>query len=74
MTLATGGMYERYTLAWGSTEGSAALGRVALLVRCLGVDQVGYIGEVVRAVCSYRAALVQRQKSSRAEVQDEVGQ
>jgi hypothetical protein len=35
---------------------------------------VGYFGEVVRAVCSYRAALVQRQKSSGGEVQDEVGQ
>lgn len=39
-----------------------------------GVDQVGYFGEVVRAVCSYRAALVQRQKSSGGEVQDEAGQ
>lgn len=38
MTLATGGTYKRYTLAWGSTEGSAALGRVALLVRCWGAS------------------------------------
>lgn len=58
----------------GIDGGVNSSGQGSIAGAMLGVDQVGFFGEVVKGVCSYRATLVQRQKSSGGEVQDEVGQ